>query len=106
MPRSLRRVGYKNMVRFRSRVPKHLGHEPRPVSIVDEQAVSPRRKRARDAAKRRSRRPLQIRPRPLIERESDEVVRSRVANVELDARIDARESDAIKRPLRIGFPER
>src|SRR6185436_20799295 len=76
------------------------------IGIVDQQAIAPTRERVVDAHQRFGSGALQVCGRARVDRRAQEVVGSRVANVELDRRIELRELDQIDTAKLTGFGRR
>ena len=79
--------GDKMFLGFRSGIPEHFRNRPRPVCIVNDEAVPVQSKFFMNAHQRLGRRTPQKSPRPVIEGGADKVVVGRIANIELDSSI-------------------
>ena len=88
--RALARIGDEDVLVFGRRVPEHLRHVPRPIAVVHEDAIALRLQKAMRAHERLGRRALQKRARLRIELRSEEIVRRRVAHLEMDGAVERR----------------
>src|SRR6266849_1485383 len=88
MPRSFRGVGYENFLVSRRGVPENFGHIPRPVGVVNEQAVPERLQLAVSANDRFGGRALHKRAGFGIEDGAEEIVGRRIADFKSDGRVE------------------
>src|SRR6476646_6676509 len=95
MTRSLRRIGDVEMALRRRRVPEHFRHEPRPVSIVDGEAVALGAEGIVDALHGEGGRALEEGPGLLVERKAHEVAAGCVPYVENERRVDRFQFDKV-----------
>src|SRR5688572_27669271 len=94
--RAALRIGDEFTLLARRHVPEQLGDGPRAIAVVDEETVAVRGQGAMRAHHRLGRRPLQKRARLLVDWLAEKVVGARVADVELDRRIELHELDEIR----------
>src|SRR5580658_1340837 len=92
---SRRRIGDKNLLILRYRIPENLGDIPRPVAIMDDQPVSLSLEFAMGAKQGFRRRPLKKGPRLRIYGRTQEIIGGGIADVELDGWVEFHQFDKI-----------
>ena len=104
--RTFRRIGDEHLLVVRRRVPEHFRHIPGPVGIVQDQAIAILAQLGVNPHHRLRRRPLQERPRLVVQLNPHEIVRGRVANIQPDRGIQLRHFHEVRLPELAGLDRR